>query len=231
MNNKKTFKQFKALKIIFGIILVLAILIILWQLFPFVKNLSNTEGQIAFKAEIDNLGLKGFLILLGLQILQILLVFLPGEPFEVLSGMCYGAIGGTIFITASVFITTTIIVFLVRKFGRKYIYSFFKKEKIDKIEKTEALRNIKTVEITLCLLFFIPGTPKDLLVYIGGLLPIKPWRFILISTFVRLPSVITSTLVGSNISNRKFWNNCLDIWNNSYNNYTSNLYYKQKRQK
>ena len=52
----------------------------------------------------------------------------------------------------------------------------------------------------LCVLFFLPATPKDLFVYIGGLLPVKPIRFILISTFVRFPSVITSTMVGANIS-------------------------------
>ena len=35
--------------------------------------------------------------------------------------------------------------------------------------------------------------------YIGILLPIKPARFILISTFARFPSVITSTLMGASI--------------------------------
>ena len=51
----------------------------------------------------------------------------------------------------------------------------------------------------MLLLFLIPGTPKDLLVYIAGLLPLKPLRFILISTFARLPSVISSTFAGSSI--------------------------------
>ena len=37
------------------------------------------------------------------MILQILLVILPGEPFEVLAGMCYGVWGGTLFVTISVF--------------------------------------------------------------------------------------------------------------------------------
>ena len=45
----------------------------------------------------------------------------------------------------------------------------------------------------------IPGTPKDFLVYIGGLFPIKPSRFILISTFARFQSIISSTLAGANI--------------------------------
>ena len=79
--------------------------------------------------------------------------------------MCYGAWGGALFITFSVFVTTTIIVLTVKKFGRKYLYNFFSKEKIQKIEKNKLLKGKKTVEITLFLLFLIPGTPKDLLVY------------------------------------------------------------------
>ena len=85
-------------------------------------NLATKEGQIAFKNKIDDMGFSGLLLLFGLQILQILLVVLPGEPFEVLSGMCYGAWGGCLFITLSVFITTTIIFFTVRKLGKKYLY-------------------------------------------------------------------------------------------------------------
>ena len=45
----------------------------------------------------------------------------------------------------------------------------------------------------------IPGTPKDLIVYISGLLPIKPLRLILISTFARFPSVISSTFAGNSL--------------------------------
>ena len=51
----------------------------------------------------------------------------------------------------------------------------------------------------MIILFLIPGTPKDLLVYIAGLLPLKPLRFILISTFARLPSVISSTFAGNSL--------------------------------
>ena len=51
----------------------------------------------------------------------------------------------------------------------------------------------------MLILFLIPGTPKDLLVYIAGLLPLKPLRFVLISTFARLPSVISSTFAGSSL--------------------------------
>ena len=136
--------------------------------------------------------------LFGLQFAQIFLIILPGEPIEILAGMCYGGIGGLIFITVSVFIITTIVFWAVRKFGRKFVYSFCSKERIDKIENSKLFKNPKKIEWIMLILFLIPGTPKDLLVYIAGLLPLKPLRFILISTFARLPSVISSTFAGSN---------------------------------
>ena len=51
----------------------------------------------------------------------------------------------------------------------------------------------------MLILFFIPGTPKDLLTYIAGILPINPLRFILISTLARFPSTISSTIAGSTL--------------------------------
>jgi uncharacterized membrane protein YdjX (TVP38/TMEM64 family) len=189
---------------IFKIILSLAVIVFLVlmcaYLFPFIKNISTAEGQMEFKNQISNLGIWGILALFGLELAQIVLVILPGEPIEILAGICYGAIGGTVFILVSVFIISSIIVFSVRKLGKAFIYHFFKKEQIDKIENSKVFKNSKTIEIIFIILFLIPGTPKDLLVFLGGLLPINPLKFILISTFARLPSVISSTIAGTYIS-------------------------------
>jgi len=204
-------KKTKILRILLSIGIVIILAIFLWGLAPFIKDLATTEGQIAFKQKIDSMGLSGIFLLFGLQILQILLVILPGEPFEVLAGMCYGTWGGTLFITISVFITTTIIFFTVRKLGQKYLYNFFQREKVDKIMKSKLFKNPRNINIVLFILFFLPATPKDLIVFIGGLLPIKPLRFILISTLVRFPSVITSTMVGANIT-RGNWELSLIIY-------------------
>jgi len=192
-------KKIKTLKIIIGIIALALIVGIIIYLTPLIMKISTEEGRKNFKNEIDSLGIWGMLPLLGLQLAQILLIIIPGEPLEILAGMCYGSIGGAVFITVTVFITTILIFFLVRKFGKKFVYEFFNKEKIDKIERSKIFKNPKIIEYVMMILFLIPGTPKDLLVYIGGLLPIKPVRFILISTFARFPSVISSTIAGDNI--------------------------------
>ncbi len=113
--------------------------------------------------------------------------------------MSYGPIGGLFVIFLGAFISSVIIFYAVRKFGKSFIYSFVAKEKIEKLENSKLFSNPKRIEEILFILFFIPGTPKDLLVYIGGILPIKPSRFFLISTFARFPSIISSTIAGSSL--------------------------------
>ena len=193
----KKSKIFKAILMVLVLVIIISAII---YMFPIVKNLSTPEGQIEFKEKIGNLGILGMLALFGLQLAQIFLVIIPGEPIEVLAGICYGALGGFIFISISVAIISSLIIFLVRKLGRKFVYDFYSEEKIKKIEQNKFLKNPEKIEIIMMILFFIPGTPKDLLVYIAALLPIKPVRFIIISTIARFPSIITSTLAGEHLA-------------------------------
>ena len=190
-------KKAKVFKYVFLIIVVILLVVLTVYLFPVIKNLSTPNGQMEFKNQVENMGIMGYLALFGLQFSQIFLAILPGEPIEVLAGMCYGGIGGLIFIEISLFIITAIIFFSVKKLGRKFVYSFCSKERIEKIENSKLFQNSKKIEWIMLILFLIPGSPKDLLIYIAGLLPLKPFRFILISTFARLPSVISSTFAGS----------------------------------
>ena len=192
-------KRAKAFKYVLLVVVIAVIIGLIVYLFPVVRNLSTPEGQLEFKNQVASMGALGYLALFGLQFAQIFLIIIPGEPIEILAGMCYGGIGGLIFITISAFIITTIIFFAVRKFGRRFVYSFCSKERIDKIENSKLFKNPKKIEFIMLILFLIPGTPKDLLVYLAGLLPLKPLRFILISTFARIPSVVSSTFAGSNL--------------------------------
>lgn len=192
----------KIFKIFLAIIVLSLFLGIIIYLFPIMKDLSTLEGQITFKEKVENSGILGLLSLFGLQVAQIFLIIVPGEPIEILAEMCYGSLWGTVFIMLSACIISTTIFLLVRKFGRKFVYDFCDKSKVEKIENSKVFQNPKKIEFIMLILFLIPGTPKDLLVYVAGLLPIKPLKFIIISTFARFPSVITSTLAGENVAKR-----------------------------
>ncbi len=192
-------KKSKIFKIVFTIIALAIVVAAIAYLFPLVTNLATPEGQVQFKEKIQSTGILGVLLLFGLQFAQIFLFIIPGEPIEILAGMCFGGFYGTIFILASCFIISTMIVLLVRKYGLKFVENFFEKKQINKLKDSKLFKNPKTIEVIMCILFIIPGTPKDLLTFLGGLLPVKPVKFILIATFARIPSVISSTLVGDSV--------------------------------
>ncbi len=195
MQSKKV-KIFKVIVLIAFIAIMAALTI--W-LVPIFKNLSTEAGRMNFENEIESLGTKGIFAIIGLMVIQIFLPILPGEPVEILAGMSYGPIGGLLIIFLGAFISSFIIFFAVRKYGKSFIYSFASKEKIEKLENSKLFSQKGKIEMILFILFFIPGTPKDLFVYIAGLLPIKPARFLFISTFARFPSIISSTIAGSNL--------------------------------
>ena len=195
---KKT--KLKIFKIILFIIVIAICIGITIELFPVIKDLSTKDGQIAFKEKINSTGIYGLLSLFGLQLAQIFLFVLPGEPIEIIAGMCYGGLWGTIFIMISSAIVSAVIFFLVRKLGKQFIYDFCDEEKVKKIEQNKLYQNPKKIELIVFILFLIPGTPKDLLTYVSGLFPIKLSRFIVISTLARIPSIVTSTLAGANIA-------------------------------
>ena len=193
-------KKMKVIRIIMSIIVLALCIGVIIYLIPVMKELSSVEGQIAFKEKVNESGILGLLILFGLQVAQIFLIIVPGEPIEILAGMCYGGIWGTIFIMISCAIIATVIFLLVRKYGKRFVYEFCNPKKVKKIENSKIFQSPKKIELIMLILFLIPGTPKDLLTYIAGFLPIKATRFVIISTIARIPSIVSSTLAGASLA-------------------------------
>lgn len=138
--------KIKIIRIVVTIIAITALIGLIAYLLPIIKDISTEEGQLAFRDKVNQLGIWGVLLLFALEVAQIFLIVLPGEPLEVLAGICYGSIGGSIFIFVSVLLTTMVIFFLVQKLGRKFVIHFFDANKIYKIENSKLFQNPKKVE-------------------------------------------------------------------------------------
>ena len=115
---------------------------------------------------------------------------LPGEPVELMAGLLYGTWGGLALCLLGVGLSSAAVYYCVRAAGARAIDASV-------LAKYHFLRDEAHVKFFLFLLFFIPGTPKDVLIYLGPFLPVRPHAFFLISTLARIPSVITSTFAGS----------------------------------
>jgi len=183
----------KSLPVIAFVAVMGILTLILW---PYVEGLATPEGREEFKVWIDGLGFGGWLVTLGIQLLQIFVALIPGEPVELMLGYVWGPWLGTFTCLLGIFIGTMTIFLLVRKFGMKFVSRFVDPEEL---KKYKFLRDKNKVDITVFILFFIPGTPKDALTYIAPIAPIGAVKYLLIATFARIPSIITSTILGDSI--------------------------------
>lgn len=194
---KQTMDRKKTGKIILMILAAAALVVLTVLLMPAVLSLREEAARAAFEEKINSLGFWGPFALLFVQILQIIVAVIPGEPIEIIAGVMYGTWGGLLLCLAGILIATIAIYYTVRHFGKNSITKVVKKEEE---AKYAFLFKEKNLAYLIFILFFIPGVPKDVLVYLCPFTKIKPLHFFMIATFARIPSIVTSTWAGSNLS-------------------------------
>lgn len=165
-----------------------------WPLIRFVRQPEQ------FRAWVQGHGLLGQLAFLGMTVLQIVIAIIPGEPLELGAGYAFGFWRGTLLCEIGILLGGLLVFLFVRRFGVKAVEVFFPREKI---ESLRFLHNEKRLALWVFILFFIPGTPKDIMTYIVPLTPMKLSTFLLLSTVARLPSVVTSTIGGNALGTGK----------------------------
>lgn len=171
-----------------GIVLVLAGLAT-WLVWQWLSSFS----QDGFRDYIRSFGAWGWLVLLGLQFLQVFIALIPGELLETAAGYAFGPVVGTLICYVGVAAASTLIFSLVKRFGVRMVDLFFDRNKINELRFINTAQKRNNL---LFWLFFIPGTPKDLLTYFVGLTDMKLGTFLVISLVARIPSVLSSTVGG-----------------------------------
>ena len=165
---------------------------------PLVKTLGDPAS---FRVWVDAHGAWGRVLFVLLVMLQVVVAFIPGEPFEIAAGYAFGAFWGTLLVLVGLTLGSILVFLFVRKVGVKAVEGFFPREKIDSMKY---LNNEKALNATAFVLFLIPGTPKDLLTYVAGLTKIKLLPWILLTSIARIPSVVTSTIGGDAIGTKNY---------------------------
>lgn len=147
-----------------------------------------------FRDWVDSYGIWGKLLYIGMMSLQVVVVLIPGEPFELAGGYAFGWIEGTVLALTGFVIGSAVVFTLVRKYGIKLVEVFFTR---DKIRELGFLKNPKKTKIIAFIIMMIPGTPKALISYLAGLtkLTLKEWSTIV--AIARIPSLISSTIPGA----------------------------------
>ena len=146
-----------------------------------------------FRAWVDSSGFVSRVIFVGMVIFQLIIALIPGEPLEMGAGYAFGAVEGTILCIIGCVIGSALVFLFVRRFGVKLVEVFFPREKIRSLR---FLQDSRRLNLLTFIVFFIPGTPKDLLSYFIGLTDMKLGTWLFITAVARIPSIVTSTVTG-----------------------------------
>ena len=163
---------------------------------PTIHEIFEEGGLELLIQRMHEAGAVGVLILIGLQLLQVVVAFIPGEVVQVAAGLLYGPFGGTAVILVGVVIASTIVFQLVHLLGAPFVRSMVSDSFLDKFREFEKSGKLN---IIVFILFLIPGLPKDVFTYIVGLTDMKLGTFLLLSTLGRIPGVFVSSYAASSI--------------------------------
>lgn len=182
-------------KKILAVVLLLAMVgvtVLLWQrLNPILVRLVTEPESV--RKWVDDHGAYSRVVFVALVILQIIVAVIPGEPFEIAAGYAFGAWEGTALCILAGTLGSLLTFWLVRRFGMKLVRVFFSEEQIDSVK---FLKSSPRRDMIFLVVYTLPGTPKDLLGYFAGLTDIRFPVWLMICSFGRLPSIVTSTIGG-----------------------------------
>jgi len=163
---------------------------------PWMKALYDPAIRESFTAYVDSLGVWGHMLMFGIQLMQVVIAIIPGEPVELMAGALYGGLGGLVMcLTGSALASAGIFLFM-RTLGKGLLDRLFSERRLTEFAFLKDSRRLETVTF---ILFLIPGTPKDMLTYLAGTTGIPMARFLIISSFARIPSVVSSTFIGNSV--------------------------------
>lgn len=195
---KKFLIQYKWYLISFAITVVL-FFIFKDSLGAYFHKYYNAEN---LKNWIRSFGKWSFIVFILLQIIQVVIFVIPGEVTQIAGGFIFGTFWGTILSLVGISIGAVITFLIARRYGDRLLKRILPEK--DYIHVKDLVDKPKN-KFIIFFLYLLPAFPKDALGYVSGVTPIKFSEFIFYSTLARVPGIILSGYIGSNLSQEKYW--------------------------
>ena len=200
--NRRPEREKKTALIVKMVLLFLFLSVVVYLSFRIGPGITRLVRQPQkFREFLDSYGSASALIFIAFQAIQVIVAVIPGEIVQIAGGYAFGTVLGTLYSVLGIFVGSLIVFFTTRLLGFSLVKTFVPQKKI---ERFAFLINSPKSEIAMFTLFLIPGVPKDTLVYIAGLTPMKPFRFLLIATIARFPGLLGSAYIGSNLQKKHY---------------------------
>ncbi|WP_310938806.1 VTT domain-containing protein [Clostridium sp. SHJSY1] len=190
MEKQKKLLIIKLSLVLFGIVM----LALAFKYLPYFLEITVSLDK--FSNYILSLGHLGSIVLILFQTLQTIIAPIPGEIIQAAGGYIYGVPLGMIYSILGMMLGAFIAFYFTKLIGASFIEKLLKKKNFQWIID---IMDSKKFSIILFIIFLVPGLPKDFLIYVAGLTPIKPSKFFGILLISRFPWLLASVSIGSNI--------------------------------
>lgn len=197
MENRR--KRFAYIKLAILIFIIVGLPVILF--FTCRDTLFNKEWLANLPEFI--MQYKGYAaaVLTGIQILQVIICIIPGQPIQLAASYLFGVLKGYLISIGGAFIGAFIAFYIARALGKDSLEAIFGEEKVNDYHRK--LNSGKGLTAVL-LIYLIPGVPKDLVAYVAGISDMRLRPFLIVSTIGRSPGMLGSLLTGYFISSRNY---------------------------
>lgn len=182
-----------------GLIVILAVMVgVVYLSYQYFGNLFTAEGRAILVADVKSAGPAGALILLVLEIVQVVVAFIPGEVVQMVAGMMYGPWLGTAIIVLGCFLSMWFVYELVHRLGQPFVESLVPTKYLDSFRRFEQGGKLTVI---IFILFLIPGLPKDVFTYLVPLTSMPKRDYLAVAMIARFPGILMSTHAASGLLN------------------------------
>ena len=195
MNNKASSDKYKKILALSKLIL-LVIIVAGIPAFLYLKYGAELFSKDSAVHVVDYLKANSSiaaLLIICIQIVQVVICFLPGQPVQFAASYMFGVMRGFAFSITGAVIGTVISFYLAKLLGNDAMNLFFGEEKVrDYKKKLDSGRGL----LLAFLIYLIPGIPKDLVSYVAGISDMRFRPFLLVATVGRIPGMLGSLMLG-----------------------------------
>lgn len=144
---------------------------------------------------LESLGPLAPLAYMLAEVIQVIIIPIPGQPFEVAGGYMLGLVGGSVLGSAGALLGSLAAFHLARRFGRDWVHHHVGGGIQGRV--AEGLRKGRRMEWIVFWLMMIPNFPRDPLCYVAGVSGMRTRSFMLIALLGRPVGLVPWVALGA----------------------------------
>jgi len=192
---KKSTKKWKILAGFAFVFIFLGLLVFLFSgdNFDVLKEIFNSNAtKEEVQDAIDKLGIRSYIVVGVLAMLQVVFTFVPAEPLHVVAGISFGLWRGILICLIGILLGNTLIYILNKVFGAKLKDFFTANIEFD----FDRAKRSKKIAFIVILLYCLPAIPYGIICFFAASMGMKYSKYIWITGFGSIPSLFLDVGLG-----------------------------------